>query len=144
MRTPFIPHLSYPPQSIFSPQPLPRHSPPQPSGFCSLPIPPCFSPSQVPLPQTPPAQSLFKDPKIASPLSFSSKQEDTETFIHLCILYINGHPSEFGMEQNKVTWILSHMQTSSAHAWHEYIMAQIFRKTLWYNTADELLQEIQC
>ena len=36
------------------------------------------------------------------------------------------------------------MQTGSAHAWHEYIMAQIFKKTLWYNTADELLQEIQC
>ena len=35
------------------------------------------------------------------------------------------------------------MQTSSAHAWHEYIMVQIFKKVLWYNTADELLQEIQ-
>ena len=23
-------------------------------------------------------------------------------------------------------------------------MAQIFKKTLWYNTVDELLQEIQC
>ena len=48
------------------------------------------------------------------------------------------------MEQNKVTWILSHMQTGSARAWCEYVMAQIFKKTLWYNTADELLQEIQC
>ena len=36
------------------------------------------------------------------------------------------------------------MQTGSARAWCEYIMAQIFKKTLWYNTADELLQEIQC
>ena len=64
-------------------------------------------------------------------------------FIHSCILYINGHPSEFGMEQNKVTWILSHMQTGSAWAWWEYIMFQINKKTLWYNTVDELLQEIQ-
>ena len=64
-------------------------------------------------------------------------------FIHSCILYINGHPSEFGTEQNKVTWILSHMQTGSARAWRKYMMAQIFKKTLWYNTADELLQEIQ-
>ena len=66
-----------------------------------------------------------------------------ETFIHSCILYINGLPSEFGMEQNKVTWILLHMQTGSACAWHKYIMSQIFKKTLWYNTADDLLQEIQ-
>ena len=48
------------------------------------------------------------------------------------------------MEQNKVTWILSHMQTGSAHAWHKYVMAQIFKKMLWYTTADDLLQEIQC
>ena len=48
-----------------------------------------------------------------SPLPFSGKCEDTETFIHSCILYINGRPSEFGTEQNKVTWILSHMQTGS-------------------------------
>ena len=78
-----------------------------------------------------------------SPLPFSGKRKDTETFIHSCILYINGQPSEFGTEQNKVTWILSHMQTGSARAWRKYVMAQIFKKTLWYNTADELLQEIQ-
>ena len=36
------------------------------------------------------------------------------------------------------------MQNGSARAWQEYVMAQIFKKTLWYNTADELLQEIQC
>ena len=35
------------------------------------------------------------------------------------------------------------MQTGSARAWHEYVMAQIFKKTLWYNTVDDLLQEIQ-
>ena len=35
------------------------------------------------------------------------------------------------------------MQTGSAHAWQEYIMAQIFKKVLWYHMADELLQEIQ-
>ena len=36
------------------------------------------------------------------------------------------------------------MQTGSAWAWREYIMAQIFKKALWYETADELLQEIWC
>ena len=117
-------------------------SPPQPSGSCPLPIPPRVSPTHVPLPSTPPARS-FKDPKIASPMPFSGRREDTETFIHSCILYINGQPSEFGTEQNKVTWILSHMQTGSARAWREYVMAQIFKKALWYHTADELLQEIQ-
>ena len=35
------------------------------------------------------------------------------------------------------------MQTGSARAWREYVMAQIFKKVLWYHTADELLQEIQ-
>ena len=35
------------------------------------------------------------------------------------------------------------MQTGLAHAWQEYVMAQIFKKALWYHTADELLQEIQ-
>ena len=76
-------------------------------------------------------------------MSFSEKREDTETFIHSCILYINRRPSEFRTKQNKVTWILSHMQTGSAHAWQEYIMAQIFKKALWYHMVDELLQEIQ-
>ena len=35
------------------------------------------------------------------------------------------------------------MQTGLAHVWYEYVMAQIFKKTLWYNMADKLLQEIQ-
>ena len=35
------------------------------------------------------------------------------------------------------------MQTGLARAWCEHVMAQIFKKMLWYNTADELLQEIQ-
>ena len=145
VRTPFMPQPSYSPHSMFSPapQPLPCHSPPRPSGSRPLPTPPRFTPSHIPLPQTPPVRSSFKDPKIASPLPFSGKREDTETFIHSCILYINGRPSEFGTEQNKVTWILSHMQTGSARAWCEYVMAQIFKKTLWYNTVDKLLQEIQ-
>ena len=127
-QSPMMPQPSYP--SMFSPQPLPCHSPPWPSGSRPLPTPPQFLPSHIPLPQTPPTWSSFKNPKIASPLSFSGKCEDTEMFIHLCILYINGQPSEFGMEQNKVTWILSHMQTGLAHAWREYVMAQIFKKTL--------------
>ena len=110
--------LFYPMQGVWAntpaPQPLPHHSPPQPSGSHPLPTPPHFSLSQIPLPHSPPARSSFKDPKIASPLPFSGKHEDTKTFIHLCILYINGRPSEFGTEQNKVAWILSHMQTGSA------------------------------
>ena len=42
-RSLFMPQPSYP--SMFSPQPLPRHSPPQSSGSRPLPIPPQFSPS---------------------------------------------------------------------------------------------------
>ena len=111
-QSPFMPQPSYP--FMFSPQPLPHHFPPRPSGSRPLPTPPQLSPSHIPLPHTPLAQSSFKDLKIVSPLPFSGKCEDTETFIHSCILYINGHPSEFGTEQNKITWILSHMQTGLA------------------------------
>ena len=124
----FMPQPSYPSHSMFSPQLLPRHSPPWPLGSRPLPTPHQFSPSHIPLPQTPPAWSSFKDPKIVSPLPFSGKREDTEMSIHSCILYINRRPSEFSTEQNKVTWILSHMQTGSARAWREYVMAQIFKK----------------
>ena len=96
----------------------------------------CSSPIYPPGP-------VFQRSENASPMPFSGRREDRETFIHSCILYINGRPSEFGTEQNKVTWILSHMQTGSARAWREYVMTQIFKKALWYHTADELLQEIQ-
>ena len=89
-QSPFMPQPSYPPQSMFSPQPLPCHSPPRPSGSHLLPTPPQFSLSQIPLPHTPPARSSFKDLKITSPLPFSGKCKDTETFIHSCIFYING------------------------------------------------------
>ena len=34
-------------------------------------------------------------------------------------------------------------QNGRISAWHKYIMAQIFKKALWYHTADKLLQEIQ-
>ena len=132
-----MPQPTYP--SMFSPL---QHSPPQSSGSHPLPILPQVSLACVLLSSTPLAR-FFKDSKIVSPMPFSEKQEDTETFIHSCILYINGCPSEFGTEQNKVTWILSHMQTGSAHAWQEYVMAQIFKKALWYHTVDKLLQEIQ-
>ena len=96
----------------------------------------------IPLSLTLSAQ-FFKDPKIASPPLFSCKWKDMEMFIHSCILYINGWPLKFGTEQNKITWILFHMQTGFSCAWHKYIMSQIFKKTLWYNMADDLLQEIQ-
>ena len=109
--SPYMPQPTYP--SMFSPL---QHSSPRPLGSHPLPILPRVSPTRVPIPSTPPARS-FKDPKIAAPMPFSGKREDMETFIHSCILYINGHPSEFSTEQNKVTWILSHMQTRSAHAW---------------------------
>ena len=96
----------YPMQGVWSntpvPQSLPQHSPPQLSGSCPLLTPPQISPSYIPPPHSPFAQS-FKDPKIASPLLFSSKHEDTETFIHLCILYINGCSSEFGTRQIRLS-----------------------------------------
>ena len=134
--------LTHPIQSMFSPPLPPQQSPPHSSASRPLPQLPQISPSHLPLPSSPPAQG-FKDPKIATPIPFTGKQNEIESFIHSCILYINGRPSEFGTEQNKVIWILSYMQTGAARAWRDYIMAQICKRTLWFHTTDDLLKEIE-
>ena len=136
------PFQLHPIQFIFSPPLPPQQSPPCPLTSRSLPQPSQISPSHLLLSSIPPAWG-FKGLKITAPMPFTGKQDETESFIHSCILYINSRLLEFGTEQNKVIWILSHMQTRAAHAWHDYIMAQIFKCTLWFHTADDLLKEIK-
>jgi hypothetical protein len=141
-------------QSIPAPQTIPYPVSPQ-----NLPLPP--SPPSQPLPQPSPlalaqdhAQSgpapiyirqpaqHVKEPKIAAPVPFSGKREDTESFINSCCLYINGRASEFGSENAKIYWILSYMQTGSAKIWRDYIISLMYREQHNFRTMDQLLQEI--
>ena len=97
-----------PPHPITPVEPIPRHpSPAHVPLLASQPLSPCYQA------QPPPR----KEPKMATPLPFSGKREETETFINSCRLYICTRPSEFYNEQTKIYWILSFMQTSMAQAW---------------------------
>ena len=35
------------------------------------------------------------------------------------------------------------MQIGAAHAWYDYMMAQIFKHTLWFHMTNNLLKEIE-
>jgi len=89
-----------------------------------------------------PSSSRIKEPKIANTLPFSGKRDDTESFINGCCLYINGRKSEFPMDDAKIYWILSYMQTGSAKTWCDYIVALMFKGQQSFTTSDELLREI--
>ena len=87
-----------PPRPITPAAPIPRHP----------------SPAHVPLPASRPFSPYYqappptrKEPKMAVPLPFSGKREETETFINSCRLYMSARPSEFYDEQAKVYWVLS-------------------------------------
>jgi len=124
---------------------------PQPSS-CNFPLPP--SPQYQPLPPPSllklaqdqaalmPSSSHIREPKIATPLSFSGKRDDTESFINGCCLYMNGQKSEFPDEDAKIYWILSYMQTGSAKTWRDYIIALMYKGQQSFSTSDELLKEI--
>jgi len=77
-------------QSIPISQPAPHNQ--------SLPPSPQYQPFSQPSPLAlaqdhaapAPAEPRVKEPKIAAPIPFSGKWEDTESFINSCCLYING------------------------------------------------------
>jgi len=128
------------PQS--SPQSSPRHFPlpssPQQQSLSHL------SPFVLAQDQSTPisSSSRIKEPKIANPLSFSGKKDDTESFINGYCLYINGRKSEFPDEDAKIYWILSYMQTGSAKTWHDYVVALMYKGQQSFSISDELLKEI--
>jgi len=125
-----------------SPQPSPCHF--------SLPSSPQQQPLSHPSPftlaqdqSTPiPSSSRIKEPKIANPLPFSGKRDDTESFINGCCLYMNGRKSEFPDEDAKIYWILSYMQTGSAKTWHDYVVTLMYKGQQSFSTSDKLLKEI--
>jgi len=101
--------------------PIPQSSPhnfPLPPSPQYQPLPP---PSPLELAQDQmalmPSSLCIREPKIATPLPFSGKRDDTESFINRCCLYMNGQKSEFPDEDAKIYWILLYMQTGSAKTW---------------------------
>ena len=88
---------------------------------------PANNPSPIPANYPPPSpgkpEIKYREPKIASPLPFDGKRENTESFINSCQLYILARPSEFQTEDQKMHWIMSYMQSGSARLWRDYIMA---------------------
>jgi len=46
------------------------------------------------------------------------------------------------MEDAKIYWILSYMQTGSAKTWHNYVVTLMFKRQQSFTTSDELLREI--
>ena len=127
---------------------------PNPSPAC-VPSPPpirsIFSPpaSYPPPPVRNPSPSLskieikYKEPKIAAPLPFDGKRENTESFLNSCSLYISVRPSEFRSEDAKMHWIMSYMQSGSARLWHDYIMAQVRSGIKQFASAHDLMNEIE-
>jgi len=88
-----------------------------------------------------PSSLHIREPKIATPLPFSEKSDDTESFINRCCLYMNGRKLKFPDEDAKIYWILLYMQTGSAKTWHNYIVALMYKgqQSFCYNFSSELL-----
>ena len=108
----------------------------------SPPSPPChpslYLQGQYVLP--PPVRT--KEPKIAAPLHFTGKCDETESFINLCTLYMNSQKSEFPNEEAKIYWILSYMTLGAAKTWRDYVVSLMYRNQHSFSSSDELLQEI--
>ena len=85
------------PAEGYNPPPVPvPSSPPRRSRFS----PPANYPPLPPSPHIPSSSSgklemKYKEPKIAAPLPFDGKRENTESFLNSCSLYISARPSEF-------------------------------------------------
>jgi len=132
---------NFPPLTPIS-QPSPCNFPLPPSPqYQSLPPPSLLELAQdqaAPMPSS----SRIREPKIATPLPFTGKRDDTESFINGCCLYMNGQKSEFPDKDAKIYWILSYMQTGSAKTWRDYIMALMYKGQQSFLTSDKLLKEI--
>jgi len=89
-----------------------------------------------------PSSSHIREPKIATPLPFSEKRDNTKSFINGCCLYMNDQKSEFPDEDAKIYWILSYMQTGSAKTWCDYIITLMYKGQQSFSTSDKLLKEI--
>ena len=82
-------------------------------------------PIHIPQPSPEKPEIKYREPKIAAPLPFDGKRENTESFLNSCQLYISARPSEFQSEDQKMHWIMSYMQGGSARFWRDYVMARV-------------------
>ena len=128
------------------------------------------NPPPVPIPQSPPARTIFsppasypplpppihnppsssekpkmkyREPKIAAPLPFDGKRENMESFLNSCSLYILARPSEFQSEDAKMHWIMSYVQSGSACLWRDYVMAHVCAGVKQFLSANDLMNEIE-
>ena len=127
--------------------PPPVHTP-QALPMRSVFSPPASYPPPPPPIHTPPSSSekpemKYREPKIAAPLPFDGKRENTESFLNSCSLYISARPSEFQSEDAKMHWIMLYMQSGSACLWHDYIMAQVRNGVKQFSSANDLMNEIE-
>ena len=113
-------NVTPPPRTVFSPPPI--HTPP---------------------PSPPRTKIKYREPKIAAPLPFDGKRENTESFLNACQLYISARPSEFQTEDQKMHWVMSYMQSGSARLWRDYIMAQVRSGVKQFSSANDLMNEIE-
>ena len=119
------------------------------------PIPRSLSPLSIPLPPSPPSpprrpsppvqgQYMFpplirtKELKIAAPLHFTGKHDETESFINSCTLYMNGRKSEFPDKEVKIYWILSYMTLGMAKTCRDHVVSLMYQRQHNLSTSDEL------
>ena len=133
--------LSHPDHPLY--QPLANNDvPPLRSIFSP---PPIHVPS--PIKESPPLSEKpevkYREPKIAVPLPFDGKRENTESFLNSCQLYISARPPELQSEDAKMHWIMSYMQSESARLWRDYIMARVRVSVKQFSNANKLMNEIE-
>ena len=124
------------PPPVHVPQSPPKRSHFSPPANYPPLSPICASSSERP-------EMKYKEPKIAAPLPFDGKRENTESFLNSCSLYISARPSEFPTEDSKMHWIMSYMQNGSARLWRDYIMVQVRSGVKQFQNANDLMNEIE-
>ena len=121
----------------------PLYEPPTRSHFSPPANDPSLPPIHTPAPSSGKSKVKYREPKIAAPLPFDGKRKNTESFLNACQLYILARPSEFQTEDQKMHWVMSYMQGGSACLWRDYIMAQVRSGVKQFQSANDLMNEIE-
>ena len=128
-------NLNHPDHPLYKPPP--NNDAPLPRSVFSPP------PVHVPSPALEKPEIKYREPKIAAPLPFDGKRENTESFLNACQLYISARPSEFQTEDQKMHWVMSYLQSGLARLWHDYIMAQVRSGVKQFSSANDFMNEIE-
>ena len=100
-------------------------------------------PANTPQPSSGKPEIKYCEPKIAAPIPFDGRRENTESFLNSCQLYISARPSEFQSEDQKMHWVMSYMQGGSARLWRDYIMARVRAGVKQFQNVNDLMNEIE-